>query len=61
MCKLMDDLIKDVVKDEVSDYRLETAKKLIALGDSSLDNIAKVLDLPLSTIEELASQIPKEA
>ncbi len=57
MCKLMDDLVKDVVKD----YRLETAKKLIALGDSSLDNIAKVLDLPLSTIEELASSMQKKA
>ena len=57
MCKLMDDLVKDVIKDE----KLDTAKKLIALGDSSLDNIAKVLDLPLSTVEELASKMQKKA
>ena len=56
MCKLMDDLINDVVKDR----NLDMAKKLIALGDSSLSDIAKVSDLPLSTVEELASQIKKK-
>ena len=53
MCKLMDDLIRD--------DRLDTAKKMIALGENSLEGISKILDLPLSTVEELASQIPKEA
>ena len=57
MCKLMDDLVKDVVKDD----RLETAKKLIANGKLSYEEIAETYDLPLSTVEELASQIPKEA
>ncbi len=57
----MDDLIKDVVKDEVRDDRLETAKKMITLGENSLEGISKILNLPLSTVEELASQIPKEA
>ncbi len=68
MCKLMDDLIndvvtdavKDAVKDAVRDERIETAKKLIALGDSSLSNIAKTLNLPLSTVEELAASMNKK-
>ncbi len=64
MCKLMDDLINDVVsdavKDAVRDERIETAKKFIALGDSSLSNIAKTLNLPLSTVEELAASMNKK-
>ncbi len=56
MCKLMDDLINDVVRDD----RIDMAKKLIALGDSSLSNIASALDLPLSTVEELASSMGKK-
>ncbi len=55
MCKLMDDLINDVVKDR----DIETAKKLIALGKLPLEDIAEAYDLPLSTVEELASQIKK--
>ena len=64
MCKLMDDLINDVVvdavKDAVRDERIDTAKKLLALGDSSLSNIAIVSNLPLSTVEELASSMKKD-
>ena len=61
MCKLMDDLIKDVVKDEVRDDRLETAKKMIALGENTLEGISTILDLPLSTVEKLASSVQKKA
>ena len=54
MCKLMDDLIRD--------DRLDRAKRLIKNFDNlTLEDISFVVDLPLSTIEELASQIPKEA
>ncbi len=64
MCKLMEDLINDVVADAVADAvkdrDIETAKELIALGDSSLSDIAKVLDLPLSTVEELAASMKKD-
>ena len=57
----MDDLIKDVVKDEVRDDRLETAKKMISFGKNSFEDISKILDIPLSTIEELASSMQKKA
>ncbi len=60
MCKLMDDLINDVVADAVKDDRIDTAKELIALGDSSLSNIAKVSKLPLSTVEKLAASMKKD-
>ena len=56
MCKLMEDLINDVVMDN----RIETAKRVIALGDSSLSDISKVLDLPMSTVEELAASMKKK-
>ncbi len=56
MCKLMDDLINDVVKDE----KLDIAKKFISLGNDSLSDIAKTLDLPLSTVEELAASMKKD-
>ncbi len=59
MCKLMDDLINDVVTDAVKDRNLDMAKELISLGDISLSNIAKVSKLPLSTVEKLAASIKK--
>ncbi len=64
MCKLMDDLINDVVTDAVADAvkddRIDTAKKLIALGKTPLEDIAEAYDLPLSTVEELASSMGKK-
>ena len=53
MCKLMEDLIRD--------DRLDTAKKLIANGKLSYEEIAETYDLPLSTVEELASKMQKKA
>ena len=60
MCKLMEDLINDVVTDAVRDVRIETAKKLIALGNNSLSDIAEIYNLPLSTVEELAASMGKK-
>ena len=60
MCKLMDDLINDVVTDAVKDRDIETAKKLIALGKTPLEDIAEAYDLPLSTVEKLASSMKKD-
>ncbi len=58
MCQLMEDLIRDVVYDD----RLDRAKRLIKNFDNlTLEDISFVVNLPLSTVEELASQIPKEA
>ena len=56
MCDIMERRIAERTKER----DLETAKKLIALGDSSLNNISKVLGLPLSTVEELASSMQKK-
>ena len=56
MCKLMEDLINDVVRDD----RIDMAKKLIALGNNSLSDIAEIYNLPLSTVEELAASIGKK-
>ncbi len=53
MCKLMDDLINDVVTDKM----IETAKKLIVNGRDSLSEISEATNLPLSTVEELAASI----
>ncbi len=55
MCKLMEDLVRDVVKDE----KLDIAKKLIALGKLPLEDIAMASDLPLSTVENLASSLKR--
>ncbi len=64
MCKLMEDLINDVVADAVTDAvkdrDIEIAKKLIALGKLSLEDISKVSKLPLSTVEELAASMKKD-
>ncbi len=56
MCKLMEDLINDVVRDD----RIDMAKDLIALGKLSLEDISKASRLPLSTVEELASSMGKK-
>ena len=56
MCKLMEDLINDVVKDR----DIDMAKKLIALDKLPLEDIAEAYDLPLSTVEELAASMKKK-
>jgi len=56
MCKLMEDLIDDVVRDD----RIDIAKAFIALGKLSLEDISRASKLPLSTVEELASSMEKK-
>ncbi len=51
MCKLMEDLVKD--------EKLDIAKKLFALGKLPLEDIAMASDLPLSTVENLASSLER--
>ncbi len=60
MCKLMEDLINDVVADAVKDRDIETAKRVIALGKLPIEDIAEAYDLPLSTVEELAASMKKD-
>ncbi len=56
MCKIMDDTIKDVLKEDRLERDKETAKRMITFGDSP-SKISAVLDLPLSTVEQLAQSM----
>ena len=46
--------------DLIRDEKLDTAKKMIAFGKNTLEGISKILNLPLSTVEELASSMQKK-
>ncbi len=59
MCKIMDDTIKDVLKEDRLERDQETAKRLIALGKLSCEEISKAFNLPLSTVEQLAQSMIK--
>ena len=49
----------DIMERRILERNLEAAKRLIASGEISLEGISKGLDLPLSTVEELASSMQK--
>ena len=53
MCEIMENLMEKRSRND----RIASAKELIALGKNSLEEIAKVLHLPLSTVQELASSM----
>ena len=55
MCDIMERRIAERNKER----DLEVAKKMISLGKNSFDDISKILGLPLSTVEELASSMQK--
>ena len=55
MCDIMERRIAERNKER----DLEAAKRLIALGENSLEGISKGLNIPLSTVEELASSMQK--
>lgn len=50
MCEIMENLMETRIKEE----KIELAKKAIALGELTLAQIAKTLQLPLAFVEELA-------
>ena len=50
----------DIMEKRFRERDLETAKKMISLGKNSFDDISKILGLPLSTVEELASSMQKK-
>ncbi len=55
MCEIMDNLMENRIYEE----KIELAKKAIALGELTLAQIARTLQLPLAFVEELAR--PKTA
>ena len=44
----------DIMENRIRKDRIESAKELITLGKLSTEEIAKALNLPLSTVRELA-------
>ena len=55
MCDIMEQLMEKRCREGL----IELAKKAIAEGDLSLEKIADLFKLPLSTIQELASSMPE--
>ena len=56
MCKLFEDLAMEIAEKHAYEQKIEAAKKLIARGKQSLEEIAEDLELPLSTVRELAEK-----
>ena len=52
MSRVFDDLANEIVKAQ----KIKFAKRMIARGKLSLEEIAEVLDLPLSAVRELAEK-----
>ncbi len=53
MCDIMENLMEKRSRND----RTELAKEAIAEGELSLEKIAKLFKLPLSTVQELASSM----
>ncbi len=55
----MCDIMERRIAERTRERELEAAKRLIAIGKFSSEDISKGLELPLSTVEELASSMQK--
>ena len=55
MCDIMENLMEKRYKEG----RIELAKEAISKGDLSLERIAELFKIPLSTVQELASSMPE--
>ena len=56
MCEIMEKRIKE----EINEEKLEIAEDAINQGKLSYKDIAEILKLPVSTIEEVAASIKKK-
>ena len=56
----MCDIMERRIAERTRERELEAAKRLIALGENSLEGISKGLNIPLSTVEELATSMQKK-
>ena len=54
MCELVEEYAEKRAKRREMQVKLELAKNLIENTDLSLEDIAKCVELPLATVEELA-------
>lgn len=54
MCELVEEYAEKKAKRRVMQVKIENARKLIALNKLTLQEIAESLDIPLTTVEELA-------
>ena len=55
MCEIMENLMEKRSRND----RIECARKAIKEGKNSIEDISRILDLPLSTVQELASSMHK--
>ena len=53
MCEIMENLMEKRSRND----RIECARKAIKEGKNSIEDISRILDLPLSTVQELASSM----
>ncbi len=57
MCAIMDNLIKDSIKEE----KFELAREAIAEGKYTPEEVANLFKLPLSEVQEVAKEMEKES
>ena len=53
MCEIMENLMEKRSRND----RIECARKAIKEGKNSIEDISRILDIPLSTVQELASSM----
>lgn len=62
MCKAFEEIAFEAAKEAAEkakhDANVQTALKMLALGQMSLETIAQCVDLPLEEIKELAEKKP---
>ena len=60
MCKIVEDLGKEVAEWYVNERELAIAKSLLNMGYMPMDKIAEASGVPLEMVEELAREIENE-
>ena len=56
----MDDFMSEIVERAALEQAVDIAKEMIADGELSLKKIAKLCELPLEKVQELAASTPAE-
>lgn len=58
MCKAIEELIEKRAWESVLEWQKDAAKRIIARGKETLEEIAEDLNLPIEVVEELANSQP---
>lgn len=61
MCKALEDMRREVAEETWVEAKKDTIRNLVCMGKLTMEEIAKVVNMPIEKVEEIADELLAKA